>query len=208
MASSYVSSLCKLLLISVIDIAFLTSMLAMFSWYLLPFSILLKSTLILSTILFCGVEPILVFFITSHSSSLYIVGIFSTATIFHGLLHSFSLSVGLCLADIICVRLSACSITNLAPYSDSSIYRFVTNRICCIFGAYAWSFFVISRLYLIKISFQFWWILDLYLFSLRIRMLITLSKTFIWLISCFLTIHFFSRISSSLGLLIVSLFCR
>ena len=148
------------------------------------------------------------FFVTSHSSGLYIVGIFSIAIIFHGLLHSLSSSVGLRLADIVCMRLSTCSITNLAPYSDSSIYRFMTNRICCNFDAYAWSFIVISGLYLIRIPFQFLWILDLYLFSLRIRMLITLSKTFIWLISCFIFIYSFSRISSFLDLLIVSLFCR
>ena len=95
---------------------------------------------------------------TSRSFSPCILEVFSIAIIFRGLLHSFSSLVGLCLANVVYKRLSGCSVSNLAPCSDSSTYEFMTSRICCIFGAYTRRCFIIFELYPMKIPFQFLWI--------------------------------------------------
>lgn len=59
------------------------------------------------------------------------------------------------------------SMSSLALCFDSPMYVSLTVRICPVFGAQVLKCLMVCQLYLMKISYQFFWISDLCRFSLR-----------------------------------------
>lgn len=88
-----------------------------------------------------------------------------------------------------------CCGNNLAFYSDLSAYGLLTQRICYVFDAYTWIYFM-SRLYTTKIPFLLLKILDLCFFFLEILMLTALLKTLRCQIFYFSPFQAISRIIS------------